>query len=210
MKFAPLVYIDLASNVLPIGAGFFKRSLLIREKLIFFLFVVASVVIEIIGMYLASHHTNNLWLIHIYNLIEFTLLMMIYARWQENGLWQRLLYFSIILFAIFWIVSKWTIEGFFEPSQYTRTVSSVIFIPVASIMLINLMREEGMVIHRDYRFWISAGVLLNFAGNIMLFLYNGPISNLRIEEWVPIWTIHWIISIAVNLFYMGGFLCMKK
>ncbi len=210
MKGEPLSYVSLVSQVLPVGAGLWKRSSLVGELRIFYGYVVANVVIEFASYWMAMHNIHNLWLSHTFVLLEYCLLALVFAGWQRSSRMRTILRWSIPVYAAFWLVAVSTFEKFAGPDQYTSTVSGVVMIMLAAWTLVGLMKEEEVLFHLDPRFWIAVGVLLDDAGTIMLSIFNGPILQMRIEEFLPFWKIHWGLSIATNLCFMGGLLCPKR
>src|SRR5690242_2546781 len=127
MQLPLIAYMDLASNALPLGAGLLLRHPLRRERALLFVLILVGVLSELISGWMAFHHTSNLWILHIYNLIEFALLSLIFARWIEPRVVRRIFLASIPAYALLWLVTKWNIERFDAPAEYTHVVSAIFF-----------------------------------------------------------------------------------
>ncbi len=210
MKLALISYVNLFSHGLPLGAGIWKRSSLVDGMKVFYGYVVANVLVELASFWMAMHNIHNLWLSHIFGVLEYALLAVVFAGWQRSSRMRTILRWSIPLYAAFWLVAVLTIEKLAGPDQYTSTVSGVIMTILGASTLVGLIKEEDVAFHLDAKFWISIGVLLDFAGNIMLSIFDSVILQMRIEEFLPFWKIHWGLSIATNLCFMGGLLCPRK
>ncbi|TLY27513.1 MAG: hypothetical protein E6K56_11375 [Ignavibacteria bacterium] len=212
MKFPPIAYVDIASSFLPTAAGVYWWRRLVAERLVFFSFVTIALITELVTLWMALRGIQNLWLLQLYNLLELGLMLGVFAAWQKRKAVRSAYWIGGSLFAFFWVAAKWTgVETFGQPALYTHTVSSTILVVVATLTLLDLIRSEKEIeIFRDMRFWVASGVLLYFAGNIMLFLLSGRIAILGIGDAMTVYSIHWIIDSVANVLYAGAFLCMDR
>jgi len=209
MKLPIISYIDFFSHVLPIGTGLFHRTALLqKERFIFFVFVCLAMITEIVTLCMAMEKMNNLWVLHIHHLLEFGLLMQIISMWQRQPLFRKIWLISIPFFIIFWIISNLTIESFFGPAEYSHVVFSGVLVFASIYSLINLMKDESLILWKEIRFWITSGILIYFGGNTVLFLFFDKIFALKTQDAITVWNIHWIIDTIVNVFYAIGFLCL--
>src|SRR5713101_8186167 len=153
-------YLNLASDLFPIGIGFARRSDLRGEAPLFFLFVVLGFVVEGTTFVLAVRRINNLWILHIYSLLEYIILILVFAGWQkEKGRpWlPRLLYGSIAIYSLLWILAKIEFESFAVVDQYTHSLSGLVFVAVALLTLIDMVRSDpstaatAVPLYREFR-----------------------------------------------------------
>jgi hypothetical protein len=198
----PSLYIFSAlSSLVPLGAGlYFFRRLDIEMKIltIFFSF---ALIVEIIGFYLSFNRISYIWLIHLYTLLEYSLLMLIFSYWQKDNVLRRNLRLSIGFFAFIWIGAKMFMENLSYWDNYTASLESVLLVGVSAYTLFELSKENRTSLYKEPRFWVCGAVLVYFTGNLMVFAL---INIITID-----WPIHSLLNIVANLFYTGGFLCSR-
>jgi hypothetical protein len=198
------------SHLLPFGAGWSRRELFNREEKIFFIFILIATVTEFVTFLMALKKVNNLWVLHVHHLLEYGLLMLILAGWQRRPAFRRIALSSILLYSLFWIVALCTVERFSGPATYTHNTAGVLLVIASSATLFDLMKDDQIDLHRDFRFWVTAGVLICYGGNSVLFLLFDRITLLRFQDAAAVWTIHWVIDTIVNLVYAAAFLCLRR
>lgn len=189
------------SSLIPFIAGIISYRFGKEDMRIFAIFFGIAVVSDLFLMYTAAQHMNNLWALHVWSLVEYCFLAYVFSYWQKNNTFRRLLRWSIPVFIIMWLVAKLiSMEVMTQFHNYTRSIGSMILIVVSVTTLYRLSESEG--IFRLYQFWISLGVLIYFAGNIIWFSVN----NIVLVG--SLLFMHSIVNIIANLLYTGGFLCL--
>src|SRR5689334_20758368 len=91
-------YLDLAFDFLPVGVGIARRPNRKGGAALFLWFVVLGLVVELVTFVIGRMRINNLWILHIYALLEYVILIILFAGWQKEAgrlFLQRLLYVSI-------------------------------------------------------------------------------------------------------------------
>ena len=208
MKFPLIAYFNLLSNIFPIGAGLYKWRYLKKEYLLFFIYVVVSGISELTTYITARYGIKNIFVFPVYSLIEYCLLVFIFEKWLKWKGFKTIIRGSIILYVIFCGLSLIMFDTFTASIQIIRSVSSVIFIFLAAVALLDLMK--GKRVNKESRFWIITGIMIYFAGNSILFIFSGIIPHIRIEDAMTMWTVHWSSNVFVNICYMTAFLCLRS
>jgi hypothetical protein len=134
-----IAYINIASNFLPIGAGLYKHSWLRNDRILLIVILCLGSITEVLSLYLAIRHFNNLWLLNFYNLVEFVLLAALFSTWQRGRTKKMAVYTCILLYTAFWIIAKATFEPFAAPLEFTRTGSSIVFGILSVLTLFGLL-----------------------------------------------------------------------
>jgi hypothetical protein len=167
----------------------------------------------------AFKRINNHWILHIYDLLEYVILIVLFAGWQKEAgrtLLRRFLYVSIGLYTVLWIVAKFEFESFKLFDQYTHTISALVLVAISLFTLIDLTRNESLSANREvplyqtFKFWILVAILLFFSGNTFLFGMGLFIGALKFNDAVAVWTIHWWLNITANIMYGVGFWFLKR
>lgn len=168
---------------------------------ILLIFLTIAGLIGIIVTSLAFYKINNMWLFHIYTLLETSLLLFVFSYWQKKYVLRNRLRLIILVFALIWIGAKLYLESFSRLDSYTASLECVLLVGVSAYTLFNLNNENVNTLFRDQRFWVSSAVLFYFAGNAMTFSL-GNIFNT--------WLIHSVLNIFANLLYTGGFIFQRR
>jgi hypothetical protein len=212
-------YLNLASDLIPVGMGLARRRNWGGEASLFFVFVALGLVVEVATFTLAQLSIHNLWILHVYALLEYIILILIFAGWQKEAkrpLLRHALYASIGVYGLIWILAKIEFEKFASADQYTHSISAIVFVAFSLFTLVNLARTEGSSlktqapIYRTFQFWVLVGILIFFAGNTFLFGLGELISSLAFKDAVAVWTIHWWLNITANICYGVGFWYLKR
>jgi hypothetical protein len=226
VKYPLIAYLDLYSSVLPVTAGLYRWNQLKTNRFgAAFVFALTSIgaIAELGTYWMAINGLHTVWVLHFYHLAEFILLMCVFSFWKlgvknEDGgggdaFFQSSRFFrwSVALYSVFWLVSKWTFEPWDQPANYTLNISTFVFILISLFTLYRLVSQKSKLqdsILRNFQFWITAGVLIYFAGSALDFLFASQIFKLPPEYAMSLWTIHWSINVLANILYAYGFVCL--
>jgi len=187
------------SSLLPFIAALFCFRWLNRDLKIFFVLFVVAVSVDLSTLYIRIFTNEiNVWLFHIYTLIEFTILITLFIRWQSNRLVKKVMTANLPFFVIVWILCKIHLESWTQLDNFTVSIESVLLIGASTITLYQLNSENNVISFTDYRFLISTGVLIYFGCNLFIF----GVGNL-----IDVWPIHSAINILCNILYFAVFIC---
>ncbi|MBD3289530.1 hypothetical protein GF337_12065 [candidate division KSB1 bacterium] len=193
-------YFSMISNFIPLIVGLKLYRNLDRNLKVLLCFISIKILTDAIVSVVALHQLNNMWLFHIYTLIEYTFLTFILSNWQQVRFSKDILRISILLFALIWVISKFTFENFAVFDKYTSAFSSTLLTGFSLLTLFHIMKDNlGGILH-DHRFWVSFAILLYSAGNFFTF----ALATLFL------WSPHNIIHFLSNLCYTGGFLSKRQ
>ena len=207
VKLPIISYIELASNLLPIAGGVMRRRVLRMEMRVLFAYVVFSFAVELLTLYLAFNRINNLWAIHIYTLIEFILMVIIFSRFEEMMPYRKFAPMYIALYSTTWIVSKIFFESFDEFDQYSSPSANILLIIIALRALYLSAQAVEPTIWRTSFFWFSVAVLVKFAGDFTLYLFGDWFIGLGLADGMAVWSLHWTINIISNIGFFLAIVC---
>ena len=193
-------YFSLVSSYIPFVSGLIFYRVLDKNLKILLIFIFVKIITDAVAITLAMHQLNNMWIFHIYTLLEYCFLTYILANWQQVKLSKIILFTSIFVFAMIWIISKFTIEKFILFDNYTSTLSSTLLTGLSLLTLFQIMKDNLTGIFHDHRFWVSFAILIYAAGNFFTFAMAT----------VYLWSPHNMINILSNLCYTGGFLSNRR
>jgi len=149
-------------------------------------------------MFIATYlHQPNLFLLHIYTIVDFILLSLIFKPVLPQLL-SRLLLFGYPLFAT---INSVFFEQLKTENVLNRTLSALILMFYALSFFTKTLREMKILnLEKEPLFWISIGVLFYNAASFFIFLFSHyltPIHNL----WFTYFGIHAIFTILLYICY---------
>lgn len=165
-----------------------------------------ALLITAIAAWLAHQHRPNLFLAPIDTAIEFTLLGLMYRLALRPLAVARYVPAGIGLFLLGTALTYTPRLDTTEFSPVQHFIESIVLLGLALLYFRQLLQPPITLapLEREPMFWISAGVVLYFAGNSLIFLT----SNLTLwhsrELSISVWAIHALLYSFLNCFYLVG------
>jgi hypothetical protein len=209
LKLPAIAYVYILSIVAAFFLGSIRIKKLDRGMNLFFWFIVLNLLTEIITFILSRYSMNNYWVLHIYDLLEYCILILMFSNWQVEQNISKILRSSIPFFILFWVFSKFTIESISALSNYVHPAACLIFIIVSILTLYQLGQSELSKLAKVPRYWIVSGILLFFAGSIMFYLLENEFAVLQYIDAIMVMNVHWSVGLLVNAMYSIGFYMVK-
>ena len=193
------VAISLLSMLLAAGGGFAKWQISTRPMRFLTLFVFYSVLCDIVIIALAIKNINNLFLLHIYVLVNYSALALIFSYWHKDKLKQYIRLSIPAYIAVYLLLLGIRYENLNMQASFSLSVMSVLITFISLYTLFSVLRDSTLSPYHDERFWISLGTLFAFSSNAVI--YSGISSGITID----IWIIHNIFCAIGYLCYFGGY-----
>jgi hypothetical protein len=203
-------YFSLLSNAITFLVGLFVLRFLGADRKVLTLFLGVKLAIDLLGMYLALNHINNLWLLHILTILEYSFLIYIFSFWQKNPILKKILHLSIPLFTVLGIAIMLLGENIRYFNSVTRPIASLALVAAAGYALFELNKETYDSVFRQPRFWIGAAVMLYFSGTLVLFSLGNLLLGTSLQWMKTVFNVNVIMNIVANAMYIGGFLCQVQ
>jgi hypothetical protein len=192
-------YISEFAALLPIVLYVFKHPKCVILNSIFY-FLIASLGFDITSTIIASSYKNNLIIINIYALAEFTLGSLIFFHLKVLSAKSAILvnfifYLVFALNSIFW-------QRLDSDQNVSSIAESVFFISCSIIFYSRFIKELPVENPWKYApFWISIGFCFYFTQGLYAFaLYKYVFEQLPVQYHFNFWMIHnfsWIIFILL-------------
>lgn len=175
------------------------------------LYLIVSVLTQLLSLILWTQKINNLPLLHIYTLVEFFLLLIFYYKILSAFIPKLFFYLLTILFITTASFDSLVIEGFFAFNTYTRSFEAFVFILFALIWFLKILSEENESpqINLPSLKYINAGFFIYFSGSIVLFSFSNYINQLGHALSMNIWTLHTLLLFTLYILISIG-LCRIK
>jgi len=194
--------ISAYSISIPLLIGWINLRNLNWEQRMLLILIYISIFFELaallVGM-IMEH--NNLPLLHVFTVLQFLVLALIYRRKLHPLIDEKLISGTIVFFMLFALISAFIFDGLLRFNTYARALESVLLIFFALAFFYKTLQELKIKkLEREPMFWISTGVLIYFSGNLIIFIVCNYFFTS--DEFLFIaWSIHAILNIVTNVFY---------
>lgn len=206
-------YISWCSSyivALPLIVLLFNSARLNRLQKILGLLLIADLLTEIGTHVLWSNGLNNLFVYHIYAVIEFVLIATIYSFWLPDVFGKSRLLALTVSFTLFGVINVAFFQDLYTFNSNSTSLSAILICLFALITFYRrLTQSEKTVQLNTPEFWLNAGFLLYFSSSLILFLFSN-LLNLSPKESYSIWGLHALINIILHLFYARALWIVRK
>jgi len=195
-------YIVPASTLLPIVAGLVWYTKLSKATHALIIYLCIALVINIWGIVLASHHQNNLPLLHFYTMFELVAVMWYYkrafaSRWAKR--WTTIL---MIVYPIYCVINFTFFQSIYEFNTYTRPLEAIIIIVFSVIYLAGHGEFDHKKSINNAGRWVASGFLLYFCSSLFQFIFSNEISHYASKDVKHlIWNLHATFVLIMYIFF---------
>lgn len=200
------------STYIPLLAAFMlmRRQQLSKDLKILLLFLGIAGITEAIAVGYGMAGRPNLWMLHVYTPIEFSLTLFILSCWQRNHRARRSIRAGIPIYLALYALAKiYQLEDFSPGvlNYLTRPVSQLIAggIAIYTLQLLWYFSEDQL--HRNYRLWITAAFLLYNILGVVIFALTFLKDR---QSLVFLVYLHALVNITHNLLFTAGIICAMR
>ncbi|GAA3944776.1 hypothetical protein GCM10022406_28750 [Hymenobacter algoricola] len=149
---------------------------------------------------------NNIAYQHLIPLAETLVLGWAYWHALYAPRTRRFLLAALGLFVLVFSAESWYWQGFWQGENvYAHTVQTFVLLAFALLYFEQLLRELHTIrIEHDPLFLVSVGVMLYYAGTLMIFLLEAGMQRLHQSD--QIWTMYIVQEVLLIVF--NGFLTL--
>jgi hypothetical protein len=195
--------------LLPVVIAIIRRTYLQKELRAIAFYLILSIIFQVVSFITARRfHTNNLPYLHLYTILEFSVISWFYYLFLGAFVKSKLIWSMALGFAIFAIINAFFIQSIFEINTFARGLESILVVFYCILAFYKMLQSlEATNVEKSPQFWINAGFLLYFAGSLFLFILGNLILTKDIQLSLLSWAIHaclvalMYIFLAVGLWY---------
>ena len=183
-----------------IGLIFFLRLNFEQKILIYFLIV--SILFEIMANKLATvAGSNNLYLLHIFTVLEFSFIAVIYRFVLKSWMSSKWIYGLIAFFVVFAYLNTLFFEKLTEFNSIARAIEGLLIITLCLIYFYKVLTEMKIKrLESEPMFWLNTGLIIYFSASLFIFIFSNYIEP-STKLSLTFWGIHAILTIIKNLFF---------
>jgi len=150
-----------------------------------------TLVSEIIARILWKHEKNTFPIFHIYALLEFSFLSIIYGELFGARQIKRLLYLGIPLLWLFGILNLVFWQDLQSPNTNVTTTTSILLILISVFYFFWILSKMKIKkLESSSGFWINIAVFAYFCSSLMLFVFGDWLAAFSVEYTINVWVIH--------------------
>lgn len=196
------------SGLLPLGAAALRyRAHDGAQRLLTWFFVVAGV-FDLASVVTDHLRVRNLPLFHAFAVVNLVFLGALYYRTIRGQWWRRALLGAGAGILIFTGYKAAQPGGLAQFPSAVMTAQCALFILLALLYFYQWLHQPVMTaFEHTPLFWVNAGVLVYFSGNLFLFMLQEWLSRTPQLHLQNYWVIHSVANIVANLLYAIGLLC---
>jgi hypothetical protein len=198
-------YVAPATTLLPIITGIVYYKRLNRPLRTLTVFLIFSLLINIMGVTLAKRQINNLPLLHFYTIFELLGALLYYKQALTEQRVQNWIKVIMVIFPILCVVNFTFVQSIYEFNTYTRPLEAIIII-IFSFIYLNSQKDTD---HEDVIFtagkWVSIGFLIYFCSSLFQFIFSNVISKSASTDLKStVWVLHaTFVMIEYVFFYIA-------
>lgn len=203
-----LSYCAVFSILLPLSIAVVRFKDLGREMKILALLLGFGAITELSANILANNKINNLPILHLYSVVEFSLLFTIYYSFFQGLISRRVYRLGIAGFLTLAIINVVLFQGLQAFNTYPLLVECTVFTALSLLFFYQTLKEKKVLhIEQSAMFWFSSGHLIYFAGNLSIFTFSNFILEISNQLHEGIWAIHSVFLIILYITYSISLLC---
>ncbi len=202
-----LQYLSFATQIIPVLTALWFSKHLAKDLLVFAYYLILSLVLSILNVYLALQRIPNLWVSNAFMPIEFGFLVYFFSFSLEH----RSLHFAYWSIPSF--VAMWAVCLIFEPitglSTIARPIEGLWITIISCLVLLRLYRQDLISFARRSEFWIASGAMLYFASTSILFGVSNMLLISSTSTLGLAFLAEAVLNIITNLLYTRSFFCPR-
>lgn len=197
--------ISVYSIFIPLFIGIYRRNSLGRSLKIVLVFLFVATLFEQVSSHLGNFGIRNIFLVPIYVFIEFIFIVAIFKTVLKSDFWNKLLIYALIAFVIMFVSNLILFKETDDMGSYIRSIESLFIIAFIVVYYYQLIENLTISsVGSEPMFWVSAGFLIYFAGNLFLFVTSNYLLKQSEQHLMEAYTIHSILIIIRNLLFSVG------
>jgi hypothetical protein len=204
MSFSDLYqgYIVPASTLLPIVAGliYYKRLGKAMHRLIIYLCI--ALLINIVGIVMATYNKNNLPLLHFYTMFELLAVTWYYrqaflSKWADR--WTMII---MIIYPVLCVINFSFFQSIYQFNTYTRPLEAIIIIVFSGIYLGGPDNFDKKASINNAGRWVAYGFLVYFCSSLFQFIFSNLVTHSASRQVkLLIWNLHDTFCMIMYIFF---------
>lgn len=191
--------------------GLFNASRMKGFLMPLLIYLAVSVIFEIYSYVNTKLGINNLYVFHIFTVVEFCLILFVYMSFLKDFNQKNRYVLALIPLFLLAEVADLKINGPNNMDNFASSIESIILIFIALMSFFIIIRKMiyDNILNTPF-FWINTGILLYFSGNLLFFVFSNYLHANETSNNFAMWGIHSVMNILYNVSIVIGFWKIQK
>ncbi len=176
---------------------FIKMKKISRAILVFTLYLLCILIIQITSVYLRSQSINNLYLSHYYFILQFIFLSIFYLEIINNTFQRKVIKISVPICLI-----SLSIQYYFNHDLLVKFNLFEIFITSFLIIIFSMFHFYNILNEKRKYYYLNTGILLYLFGSTVLFISGNLITRLDLAPSKIVWILNSLLYIVYQFFIL--------
>lgn len=207
--FATLGLLGIAITIYIVVIGVKHYQAFPQEMRLLVIYFIIDLYISLSGTVMAMLGVNNLWQMNLQIPIEYGCFLWALAAWTGVERLKQVYRYSIPFFILVWGVSMAISGNFFVYNFVTRSILSSMIVFASLPILFIALRDSSLPVSLQPRFWISAGLVVNGAGNTTFLLITNHVIATSQSSLKYSWIAHSFTGVFSYFLFTAGFICQR-
>jgi hypothetical protein len=159
---------------------------------VLFYYLTAAVCTHLLSFFMWKLKKNNLPILHVYTVVEYLLLLRFYYLLLKDFLPDAVFFLLAAGFPAFSIIDSLWIENIHSFNTYSRSVEALIFIFLSVCWFVKTVSDADSRATLPLNY-IAGGLLIYFAGSVVLFSFRDLISQFTRSFLMNVWSLHTLL-----------------
>ena len=206
-----LTYFVPAVILAPITTGLIFYKGLNKPLRTILIYLVASLIFNIIGSLLAAYSINNLPGLHIYTMVETVTVMLYYLYAFERGPISKWIIATMWIFPLICIINLSFFQSIYEFNTNARPLGAIIIIIfTAAYLSMQSNFKTPELVSRSGRL-VAAGFMIYFCSSLFQFIFSNIVSkNVSKNIKLLIWDLHGTFVIIMYLLFLWAIVYERR
>lgn len=198
--------------VVPILVTLIKIRSLNTIHWVLFSLLLISASISTISRYLWSIKENNLYLLHIYTIVEFCGWAIIYYKLFDSKNSKKTIRVIVVTYLMFAVLNSVYWEPLDTFNSNSRSLESIILIVFSIAFFVKIFKEKKVLrLENNFSFWMNSSVLIYFSSSFLLFSFSNVLLHSKSYQIREVWNVHALFLIVhYSLISISIWLISKK
>jgi hypothetical protein len=170
-----------------------------------FYYLTLAVCTHLLSFILWKLKKNNLPVLHVYTVLEYLVLLRFYYLVLKSFIPGTVFIALVVIFPLFSIADSLFIENIHSFNTYSRSVEALIFIFLSVCWFVKSVSdpETNENTNRPLNH-IAGGLLIYFAGSVVLFSFRDLISQFTRSFLMNVWSLHTLLLFLMYILITTG------
>lgn len=191
-------YVGVGCEAIALASSFRVRRPMHPALRLLAVFLAVSILEDILGLWWAAYHGNNLWMEYFESPINALLIIWSFIFWQTSDTVRLALRITGILYCLVCLALVLTVERTDQFGTYSYPIQALLILGIAAYTLVARARATDEPLVRQDWFWICVGWAV--AETFTLALYPLVNSLLAANEMTTLWL---VVNVRIGAYSLG-------